>query len=170
MAKSPKAVARDKERRALALFVEGKNFTEIAEIIGYYTNGEPDRSTAYETVNRAIKRERAKDVEEVREKQGAQIDALLATLLPVALTAPLEAASEDPVTGQVTVIKDVPESQLKTVDRVVKLLERKARLFGTDEPMKVNLEADPAAEARAFLAGAAEQMRLEQEKREAVSD
>lgn len=146
MGRSTAAAMREKEARGLALYVTGKNFTEIAAELGYFSKGEPNRAKAYEIITGYLKRESAASADEIRDKQGAEINALRAVLMPVALQNPIEWADEDKITGQVTVFKKLPGKQLDAIDRIVKLQEREAKLFGVDAPAKVEITGPPTYE------------------------
>ncbi len=105
------------ERRGVALHMAGVKFDDIAEQVGY-----ADRATAYNAVMRAIRRETAENVEEVRSAEIARLDELLAVLWPKAKGGDLQAT-----------------------DRILRLQERRARYLGLDH-------ADGIAERQVELA------------------
>jgi len=142
MGKATIAAARDKERRAVALHMAGMKFDDIAEQVGY-TN----RGTAYETVMRAIRRETTQNVEEVRAAEIARLDELMLTLWPKAR-----------------------RGELQAIDRVLKLMERRAKyLGGLEAPAKIDVTVEQITPdtVAAFIEGAHQQWLRSQEQADA---
>ena len=96
------------EAQALNLRLEGKTFTEIAAAVGY-----KDRSGAHHAVMRALDRLVDEPTEQMRNLELKRLDALVRAMWPAATRADPDA-----------------------VDRVLKIMARRARLMGLDMPEK----------------------------------
>lgn len=103
---SPRRVeAAQKRRRALQLRAAGANFDRIAEQIGYDNKG-----SAYRAVAQELRQLCQEPAEEVRDLELARLDQMQAALWPQAM-----------------------RGQLGAIDRVLKIMERRARYLGLDE-------------------------------------
>ena len=99
---------------ALRLHSTGLSFQKVADRLGVV------KSTAYERVQRALKDVPVKDVEEYRKVMDEQLDAIL------------QPALEKAISGD--------KGAMFAIDRVVMILDRKARLWGLDKAVKQVLE------------------------------
>jgi hypothetical protein len=130
-----KLVALEKGVAALALRRAGLGFREIGEQLGVPT------STAYDAVMGALRdaiEHRREAAEEVRQLEIERLDALLAAIWPKA-----------------------GDGRLPQLDRVIRIMERRARLLGLDAPTRqewagpdggpIPVEVTSAAEAREAL-------------------
>lgn len=96
------------------LKVQGYSLRQIAELTGL------SKDTVSNRIRHAVDTMISPRVEDYRALQDQQIDALEAEVLAVMRTV------------------DQPETRLKAVDRLVRLMERRARLHGIDAPVKVD--------------------------------
>ena len=123
-----------KDNEALALRASGKGYDEIAKALGY-TN----RSGAYKAVLRVLDRwtrETGENVETVRSIELRRCDSMIVALWPAALRG-------DP----------------QAIDRVIKIMDRRAKFLGLDAPTKQEVsgpDGEPVRveDARTFLAEA----------------
>ncbi len=119
------ALARQREHDALQLRIGGGSLRQIGEALGI------SHETARQALDRAMQRliedtqDKAEDLQTI---QGARLEALFLGIWPKALAG-------------------VPDQ----VDRALKVMERQARLFGLDGPVKIH-DVTPAAQARERLA------------------
>jgi predicted transcriptional regulator len=98
------------DAEAVRLRSLGWSYQRIANELGI------SKSTAYERVQRALVAIPSEAVDEYRQIQRAQMDDLMATYLPQALA-----------------------GDVKSADLVLKLLDRRAKLEGTDAPTKTEV-------------------------------
>ena len=110
---SPRLIkARLREAEAVRLRIEGASYREIADALGYQ-----GPSGAYKAVERAIERlcpvERA---ETLRRIEAARLDRLWRRLW-----------------------RKLEEGDLSVVDRLLRIMERRARLLGLDAPAKASI-------------------------------
>ncbi len=102
---TPRVVAlTQKAAQALALRKAGATYDEIAVRVGY-----SGKSNAYRAVSSALRRMLQEPAEDVRKLELARVDQLMLAIWPKATSGDLQA-----------------------LDRVLKLLERRARLLGLD--------------------------------------
>jgi DNA-binding CsgD family transcriptional regulator len=104
----------DRQRQALALRVQGRSLREIADLLGIRVQ------TVHQLVERGLERmigEELRPAEEARCLQLVRIDAMMEALWPRAMAGSCE-----------------------TVDKVLKIMDRQARLLGLDAPRKVDVE------------------------------
>jgi hypothetical protein len=102
---SPRMIkAREKEGRALELRLYGANYEGIAEQLGY-----ADASGAYKAISRALDRLTAEPSKEVLRIELERLDRMLSAVL-----------------GQAV------QGHLGSIDRVLKIMERRAKLLGLD--------------------------------------
>ena len=99
---------------ALRLHSTGLSFEKVADRLGVV------KSTAYERVQRALKDVPVKDVEEYRKVMDAQLDEVL------------EVALQKAISGD--------KGALFGIDRVITILDRKAKLWGLDKAVKQQIE------------------------------
>ena len=122
----------ERQRQALEMRKAGKGFVEIAQVLGY---GGP--SGAYNAVTTALRKTLQEPADELRQMELARLDALQAALWPKAIAGEWAAA-----------------------DRVLSIMERRAKLLGLDAPTradvvtqtKVSFSADDFAAAERELA------------------
>ena len=105
-------IAREREERVLELRKAGLSLNEIAKDVGY-TNP----SSAQAALNRVLRRAIAPNVELLRDTEGERLDALQFGLWPKAMNGDSRAA-----------------------EVIVKVMERRAKLFGLDAPMHKVIE------------------------------
>lgn len=98
--------ARDKWRQALELRKTGMTFEAIAKAVGYSC-----AASAYKAVMTALKDSLREPAEELRELEGARLDAL-----------------QERLADNVESGKDL----LLVIDRLLKIMDRRAKLFGLD--------------------------------------
>ncbi len=126
MAESMTSVKRlqalERQRQALELRKEGKGFVEIAAKLGY-----KGPSGAHQAVMRALRRTLQEPCDELRRLELERCDALLAGLWPKA-----------------------KKGHVASVDKVLKVMERRAKLLGLDAPTKIDIEAEVREFARAM--------------------
>lgn len=99
------AALREKQRKAVELALAGMSLDQIAQQIGY-----ADRSGAWKAIQQALNRQEASAVKEMRDLENARLDRLQTVLWPTAM-----------------------QGDLKAIDRLLRLFERRARLNGLDQ-------------------------------------
>lgn len=110
MSRNPdKATVTSNETKAVELRTAGMPYAEIA-----HTLGMAGPSSAYRMVMRALAQNQSEEVEELRMVEGARLDCM-----------------------QQSVWQRAVDGDLSSIDRVLKIMERRARLFGLDAPQKV---------------------------------
>lgn len=146
-----------REAEALHLFKAGKGYVEIGRALGYTGDDDAVRATAWGIVTRALKKHAVDDGIEIRGREDARIDAMVASLWPIAMSdlsivpqfegmgknrRPVRCFDEDPdepdhqhfenESGvvQCYVIPDF--AKLQAIDQCVKLGKRQADIHGTD--------------------------------------
>lgn len=141
-------VAKEKAAKAIELRKAGKSFQAIADELGYGSD-----SAAFKAVQRALKAIAGEPAEELRTLELQRLDDLNASLWTMALgkewvvrTTLVEGTVQnvmepDPDSpGQTRPVLDlVPasaEDQARAVQRVVNIMERRAKLLGLDAPTK----------------------------------
>lgn len=113
----------EKERKALELRARGMAFDDIAAEVGYR-----GRQGAHAAVMRALKKTLQEPADELRILEAERLDRLY----------------------EVTMAR-IDKDNLWAVDRALKIMERRASLFGLDRPP----EQDWTAATGSFLAGVA---------------
>lgn len=109
---SPKYLeAVERARKALELRKAGYGFQIISEQLGY-----SDSSGAYRAVRRALMRTIQEPADEVRKLELERLDKILTALWPAAIA-----------------------GKWLAIDRVLLIMERRARLLGLDAPTKVDI-------------------------------
>lgn len=118
--------ATERQRRALEMRKAGKSYQAIAETLGYASTG-----GAHKAVHSALTKTLSEPADAVRQLELARLDALLEALWPGATGAKAAPWEED---GR-------PESEVdvERVDRVLKIMERRAKLLGLDAPTKADV-------------------------------
>lgn len=111
MAQRDALKALEKQKKALALALAGVDYQTIAERVGYNS-----RQAAWKAVNSAIQKTIKPAAEEVKQMQLARLDAMLKALWPSVLS-----------------------GHLGSIDRVLRIEERRARLLGLDAPVKTDI-------------------------------
>lgn len=98
----------ERQRRALELRKAGWQFIDIANELGY-----KDASGSYHAVASALKKTLQEPADELRQLEATRLDQLLLGLWPKAI-----------------------KGDTWAVDRVLKIMERRAALLGLDAPVK----------------------------------
>lgn len=101
------AAQREREHKAVQLALAGASYESIAQECGYANKG-----GAWKAVHRLLARVDEEDAERLREVEGARLDRLQAAHWPAALRGDVKAAAI-----------------------CLRILERRARLFGLDAPL-----------------------------------
>lgn len=109
---SPRRIgAVEKQRRALDLRKGGATYVQIAQELGY-----KDHTAAVAAVKVALQKTLQEPADELRELECARLDTLLISIWPTAR-----------------------RGDLGAVDRVLKIMARRAELLGLDAPKKINV-------------------------------
>lgn len=103
-------------QEALALRIAGASYREIGRRLG------ADPSTLCRDVVRALDRQEAASVDDLRIVEGERLDRLQAALWPDAVGA-----------------SSGPDVRARAVNGVLRIMERRARLFGLDAPQQVTV-------------------------------
>ena len=103
----------DRERRAVEMRTRGMTYREIGEALGV------NPASAHRMVSRALARVPAEAVNDLRALNLLRLEELWRRLGGI-----LEDAADD------------PDRQLRTIDRMMAVMERTARLMGLDAPPK----------------------------------
>lgn len=119
MALNNKHDAHIRAAQALDLRMGGATYRQIAERLGY-----KGPSGALQAVRLALHEHAAEPATQVRDLEAARLDRLMMSLWPTAtsMTAP-------------------HAERMAAIDRVIKLMDRRAALLGLDAPRKVDLGA-----------------------------
>lgn len=124
MSRNPdKATVAANETKAVELRKAGASYAQIADALGLAS-----ASSAYRNVMRALARNQSEEVEELRMIEGARLDRMQQSLWHNAV-----------------------RGDLPTVDRVLRIMERRARLFGLDAPQKVAVSTSDEMDAQIEL-------------------
>jgi hypothetical protein len=102
----------DKERRVLEMRLAGITFDAIAKNVGYASPG-----SAYNAYKRALVRTLQEPAEEIREAEVARLDRLMAGVWTAAL-----------------------RGEVRSVEAVLRIMDRRAKLLGLDQPTRVQAE------------------------------
>lgn len=102
-----------RETRAVEMRKAGATYDQIADAL------DCTRSTAYRTVMRALARNQSEEVEEFRMIEGARLDRL-----------------------QMAVWNRAVSGSESAINTVLRIMDRRARLFGLDAPSKVDVRTD----------------------------
>lgn len=112
--------AAEKQAQALELRKNRVSYDKIAEVLGY-----SGKSGAYKAVQSALKKTLQEPADELRALEGMALDDLQFAQMPLARKGHQGAAA-----------------------LVLKIMERRAKLFGLDAPVAVELDIDVEAELR----------------------
>lgn len=110
----PSLEERERARRCLALRTEGRSWAEIAETEGY-----ADESGARKAATRLLDRVELSDVADHRALEGARLDELHLAHWPAAL-----------------------KGDVKSAELILKIMDRRARLFGLNMPERLVVSAN----------------------------
>lgn len=125
------------EQKALDLRVAGKTFPQIAKELGC------SLGTAYGRVQQALAYSReamASKGAEYRELEANRLNKLLESMWPVAIgEMQVLPKMDDEGNTRKTIEEATLEGQQKAVDRVLKIMERRAKMLGLDAPAKTEL-------------------------------
>jgi len=132
----------ERDARAVALRTRGASYQQIADELKY-----ADRATAYRAVKAMLLAIPAKQVAELRAVEGERLDRLTAEAFAVLERDHLHVSQGGKIVrdddGQL-VLDDGPK--LAAINTLVRIAERRARLFGLDAPVKVNATLSAADE------------------------
>jgi hypothetical protein len=113
--------------RAMELRASGLGYQEIADRLGYSNPG-----TAYKDVHEGLRLNAAKATQDLRDVEADRLDRMTHALWSRAVgRAPVEA---DPERG-IEADPGIPANE-ELIDRVLKIMQRRARLLGLDEPVR----------------------------------
>lgn len=142
---SPRTIAqRRKQQQAVELRAQGLTFEQIATELGYKT-----RDVAYRAVKSVLDRTESESVEDLRKVQDRAISKGLRAVyrvldgqvdLPELPGDMDEEEREELARMLVDAYARHEELRLKATDRMVRLLERQARLHGLDAPVKTEID------------------------------
>ena len=104
--KKNRALATERQRQALELHKAGFGYQAIADRLGY-----SGPSGAYAAIQSALRKTLQGPADELRKMEGERLDAMQVRLWPRAI-----------------------KGDLWAIDRVLKIMDRRARLFGLDAP------------------------------------
>lgn len=141
-------VAAERRERALQLRAQGYRYREIAHELGYN-----DTSAAWNAVKRSL--------DELNQRTADQADRYRALedhrldLMAAPLWQRLTRTVTDPETGDETI-----EPNYRAIDRLLRIAERRARLWGLDETDRHHQAADDAQTVADLAAAAASQEAL----------
>lgn len=119
--KPDKIAAREKALQALSLRKYGASFRQIAETVGY-----ADESGARKAVGALLKKVEYEGVDEVRALELERLDAMLL-------------GNAQSKTG---IYHQAVNGNQGAIDRVLKIMERRAKLLGLDAPEKQDITID----------------------------
>jgi hypothetical protein len=122
--------------QAAQMRLEGKSWAHIAEALGYSTP-----AAACQDLGRAIEqhlRDQAEAVETLRQLELARLDALQATAWDVMTRKHITVSHGKIVQDETGQALEDDGPTLQAIDRVVRIMERRARLEGLDSPVKLN--------------------------------
>ncbi len=119
----------EKRRQALSMREMGYSYEEIAQALGWTS-----RATAYAFVKRALKATYQEPADEVRKLELKRLDRLTRAIWQKA-------------TGKVNSDGTVEPPDLFALDRLLKLMNRRAALLGLDAPVKVKTDITSKGEA-----------------------
>lgn len=105
--------ARERQTRALELRLKGHEYEEIAEMVGY-----SDKAAAYNGIRAVLDRREAEGVDQMRTIEGARLDKVQSVLWPL-----------------------VEQGDLAAIDRLLKVMQRRANLYGLDLAGRVDIVA-----------------------------
>jgi len=112
----------ERQRQAVELRKAGAGFEEIARQLGY-----KDASGAYRAVKAALLKTIQQPSDELRALEAARLDAML-----------------------LGIYADARKGNVSKIDRVLKIMARRADLFGLDAPKTFKDLSDPRREAEAI--------------------
>ena len=127
----------DRQRQALQLRAGGATYQQIADALGYR-----GAAGALKAVRAGLLATLQEPADELRTLELARLDALLRAVWPKAM-----------------------RGELTAVDRVLKIMERRANLLGLDAPVRVNIGALVARAVAEFGLSDAERRELEESVR-----
>jgi hypothetical protein len=119
--KKNRALATERQQRALELHKAGVGYQAIADRLGY-----AGPSGAYKAVEAALQKTLQQPADELRELELERLDTLHRTLWPKAIT-----------------------GNLRATDRVLALMKRRSQLLGLDAPRRVPVSVEMTARAMA---------------------
>lgn len=106
--------AAERQKAAMELRLAGKTYQAIADELGYAGEG-----SAFNSVKAALRKTLQEPADELRKAEVARLDRMLEKLWQVVETFP---ADEVPSTNQ-----------LRTIDRILRIMERRAQYLGLDQ-------------------------------------
>jgi Homeodomain-like domain len=137
-----RATARQREARAVQLRTAGATYQQIGDRLGC------SESRAWRIVQRALDRMVREPADQLRQLELARLDQLWIEATKVLhrshITVSNGRVALDPRTGQ-PLEDDGPV--LQAIDRLLKIMERRARLLGLDAPTRVNVITEDMLDA-----------------------
>ena len=130
--RTPTPQRAEQVRQALELRAHGSTYRQIADEMGWAST-----ASAHEAVREALHEVIREPAEEVLLLELQRLDVLLAEAM--ALVHP-------PAVAPVS-----PQTTLPAIDRVLRIMERRAALLGLDRPHRVALEHRPGGVSEALL-------------------
>ena len=126
----------ERDAKGMRLRASGYTWQRIADELGY-----ADRAHAKVQIERSYRANMKQDVQAYRETVDAQLDELYAAAMAVKEARHLKVTNGsvvfDPESGGL-MEDDAPV--LAAIDRMIKIVERRAKLYGLDAPTKVQAE------------------------------
>lgn len=130
-----------RETEAVKRYLAGDDLVVIGRALNYSGTDDAVRATAYTTVMRALKKNAAKDAGEIRDLELSRLDAMTASLWPIAMgdldlvrqfidakkTMPLR---DDSAREIVYIIPSL--AKLEAIEKCLKLMKRRADYLGLD--------------------------------------
>jgi hypothetical protein len=147
-----KAQRAELARQAFELKILGRTYHDIGIEIGV------PRATVFELVQEEISARVSPKVEQYRELQLAEIDKAIEILWPMAETPAIITQMGKIVYDQNGETIPDTESQMKALDRIQRLIERRAKLLGLDAPAKTDLKVTQQSEQDLEIKQLIEQM------------
>jgi hypothetical protein len=127
-----------REQQILEMRLAGRTFRQIADALGYKTV-----SGAYSALQRALARTIQEPADAVRRLEVERLDRMIELLW---------ADAHDPAAR--------PGARLFIFDRILAVMDRRARYLGLDAPQKVDVQHDVRAIAESLGLDAAEAVRI----------
>lgn len=134
----------ERDAEACSLRNDGANYQQIADRLGY-----ADASSAWKSVNRALKAMVAEPAARQKALARGRLDGMLEVATKI-----MRADHVAHSNGRVVMDPEDPAKplldhgpNLQAIDRILKIEERRAKLEGTDAPLKIDLPTAAQVEA-----------------------
>ncbi len=136
-----------KEKQAVQLRIENFTYEQIAAKLGY-----SGRGSAHKAVERALHRVTSEEAKHLVYIQSEQLDDLhrkAYQLLQFTRGGKVQVPGKDIETGKDCVVETVlpinVSGSAAMIDKIVRIMERKSRLFGLDAPQKIAIDSTTTA-------------------------